>query len=613
MITELRLGNFKAFADTQRIPIRPITLIFGANSAGKSSLIHGLLLAHHAMETGELDIHRTTIGGESVDLGGFKQYVFKRNRGLQVEWSIELDATSFEGRLRELLGHSKKVSVCITIGMGYKKEFTEGISDEILKNLLRKAEAEQVSDVLEALKPKMGEKDKETDLGKELEKYQYQYFTLKDFLETKQEPQIRSYRIEIDGQLLLKMSERKGKFLQLDILDNDHPAFQAIAESIILMGTTTEKFTTEDYNTLKDAITEIVPKIMADLPKFLPSGIKPDDEQSRSEETLNLMLVRKGYRKEDLKSALTLYLPRILDEIICYLTEDVATQLKRLHYLGPLRSYPPRHLLHSQYHDTNWIAGGGYAWEEVRKDAELRKKINQWLGDPKRLSTNYELVVRHLLTIDDLEKHYSKQAGSILDSYHKGREGDESEDGTITYYDVDLYGEMDSILGNLKNIESNLTDIRELVLRDKRTDTLVSHRDVGIGISQVLPVLVSAYASKGNIVAIEQPEIHLHPALQSELGDVFIESALGKNKNTFIIETHSEHLILRIMRRIRETFHEKLPEGVPPVKPSDISVLYVEPDGPRSIVREMQLNERGELVKSWPGGFFEEGLNEVMS
>jgi hypothetical protein len=49
------LGNFKAFADTQHVPIRPWTLIFGANSSGKSSVLHGLLLARHAMDTGELE------------------------------------------------------------------------------------------------------------------------------------------------------------------------------------------------------------------------------------------------------------------------------------------------------------------------------------------------------------------------------------------------------------------------------------------------------------------------------------------------------------------------------------------------------------------------------
>lgn len=51
-LTALRLGNFKAFADTQRMPVKPLTLLFGPNSSGKSSLIHGLLLAHHAVETG---------------------------------------------------------------------------------------------------------------------------------------------------------------------------------------------------------------------------------------------------------------------------------------------------------------------------------------------------------------------------------------------------------------------------------------------------------------------------------------------------------------------------------------------------------------------------------
>jgi len=107
------------------------------------------------------------------------------------------------------------------------------------------------------------------------------------------------------------------------------------------------------------------------------------------------------------------------------------------------------------------------------------------------------------------------------------------------------------------------------------------------------------------------PEIHLHPALQAELGDVFLGAALGDGANSLLIETHSEHLLLRIMRRMRETFEGKLPEGAPEVRPDHVTVLFVEPDGPRSIAREIPLNERGELVKAWPGGFFEEGLREV--
>lgn len=79
-MTAFSIANFKAFAASQRIPLRPITLIYGANSSGKSSAIHALALAHHAVETGDLDVQRTGIGGESIDLGGFRQYVHRREQ-----------------------------------------------------------------------------------------------------------------------------------------------------------------------------------------------------------------------------------------------------------------------------------------------------------------------------------------------------------------------------------------------------------------------------------------------------------------------------------------------------------------------------------------------------
>jgi predicted ATPase len=154
--------------------------------------------------------------------------------------------------------------------------------------------------------------------------------------------------------------------------------------------------------------------------------------------------------------------------------------------------------------------------------------------------------------------------------------------------------------------------IPELMFEDSSTRTRLSHRDLGFGVTQALPVLVSAAALTNRIITVEQPELHLHPAQQAELGDVFIESALGERKNTFLLETHSEHLILRIMKRIRQTHVGKREKDLPLVKPADVSVLYVEKVGTRSIVREFPLNERGELVKAWPKGFFEEGLREVL-
>ena len=170
---------------------------------------------------------------------------------------------------------------------------------------------------------------------------------------------------------------------------------------------------------------------------------------------------------------------------------------------------------------------------------------------------------------------------------------------------------MPSALDKLAEREGRLTDIQELNLIDKRTDTIVSHRDVGIGVSQVLPVLVGAYASQDKIIAIEQPEIHLHPALQADLGDVFIESALGSNKNSFLIETHSEHLILRILRRIRETTEGELQEGVIPIRPDRVSVLYVQPGKEGAEIIHIPVTEDGEFGRPWPQGFFAERSKEL--
>jgi len=99
MLTAIRIGNFKAFAEAQRIPIRPLTLIYGADSPGKSSVLHSLVLARHALETGDLDVHRITVGGESVDLVGFRQYVYRREANRRVEWAIDMDTSSFRDRI----------------------------------------------------------------------------------------------------------------------------------------------------------------------------------------------------------------------------------------------------------------------------------------------------------------------------------------------------------------------------------------------------------------------------------------------------------------------------------------------------------------------------------
>lgn len=215
-----------------------------------------------------------------------------------------------------------------------------------------------------------------------------------------------------------------------------------------------------------------------------------------------------------------------------------------------------------------------------------------------------ELVIKHLTTIDDLQNDYVKFIENIEENFTD----------TNQSFTGDLFDRLYEGLSYLKTMDDNYSNIQELALVDKRTETLVSHRDVGIGVSQVLPVLVGAYSSKNRIIAIEQPEIHLHPALQAELGDVFIESALGEKKNTFILETHSEHLILRLLRRIRETADNELKDGLTPLRADQVAILYVQPGLQKNLgseIIEIPISADGDFMKPWPDGFFAERAKEL--
>src|SRR5262249_12876010 len=110
-------------------------------------------------------------------------------------------------------------------------------------------------------------------------------------------------------------------------------------------------------------------------------------------------------------------------------------------------------------------------------------------------------------------------------------------------------------------------DLFEVRLVDMRRDphVEVGLTDVGFGISQILPLIVQSLAASNQIIAVEQPEVHIHPRLQADLGDLLVEAVKPPRRNHFLIETHSEHLALRLQRRIRDG----------KLKPHQVSVVYV--------------------------------------
>lgn len=164
-------------------------------------------------------------------------------------------------------------------------------------------------------------------------------------------------------------------------------------------------------------------------------------------------------------------------------------------------------------------------------------------------------------------------------------------------YSLDVVNPIDPIY------RDTLGDIASLVLTDTRSGVQVTPADVGFGISQVLPIATEISARSNSVIMIEQPEIHLHPAMQAELADLFIETVdPSRGANQVIAETHSEVMIMRLQKRIREHL----------LSPCDVLLLYVDQDVEgNAVIQELRLDENGDFLDHWPGGFFEEQFDEI--
>jgi len=147
-------------------------------------------------------------------------------------------------------------------------------------------------------------------------------------------------------------------------------------------------------------------------------------------------------------------------------------------------------------------------------------------------------------------------------------------------------------------------------ISDRHYEVRISHpvtgeteniADVGYGNSQVIPVLVGGFiADKDSVFLVEEPEIHLHPKAQAELGTFF--AGLRKSRVQTIIETHSEHLVVRLQQHVAAQH----------ISPEDVAVYYLSSsasDG--KTATRLRLDENGKFVDEWPDGFFPERLEEA--
>jgi hypothetical protein len=568
-ITGIAIENFKGIRDRVEIDLKPVTLLFGANSAGKSTILHALHYAREIFERHNLDPDRTISGGSFVDLGGFENLVHGHDldRSVKLEFTIALDSHELATALDEWLSNV---------------QWKPGWSTHIAP-----AATVFFADVTSATI------SVEVSWSRQFSK-----------------PFVRCYNVSFDGERFAYILHEPGRVLSELGLNVSHHKLSSVEQCYDSMADSVFDCSNEETSVsglghaMSVAGTNSVISEEAlwysetdrkwyahfDLERrldALPEWDRPlhidqfdtrdyDDDEPHSDDPVSSTIL-----------GLRAFLSEAISHGVVAPGKLLQDALMGLKYLGPLRETPSREYTPPKYKDpSRWACGLG-AWDALQSNEDnVVETVSQWLSDSERLNSGYSLNRKEYKELD-LNIPFLKKLAA-------GRTFDEDDDEYHSW----------------QKLVQLPTHVRIVIVPESGGVELRPH-DVGIGISQVVPVLVTALAEREHLLGIEQPELHLHPRLQAELGDLFIEAALGERNHTVLLETHSEHLILRLLRRIRETTDGDLPQGKQAMTPDDLSVYYIDQTADGAKATRLRVDETGEFMDRWPAGFFEERAKEL--
>jgi hypothetical protein len=568
-LKRIEIENFKGIGKRQTIDLRAITLLFGGNSAGKSTVLQALHYAREILERRNLDPDQTIAGG-LIDLGGFKALIHNHelSRPITIKLVIDLSEAQGSDRLPLNSGGSLTDSQFVNLNLRYIVGENTDLKDYAVVQ----------------------------EVGVELD------VRWSDLLNR---PYVSSLAVEMDGASVatLKSPPQQGRAVLTD-LNFAHPLFQQIIDQDQIldekdvvgideapdvddpfdsplaneiwelsrdMAKETATSESHDFRVTVATVCEALP----DLDKPLLSELR-DPEVNKFELEGNTPRVRG--------------LSRLLDELLLGPLRIARDYLNTMTYIGPLREIPARSFRPRQSPDESRWAQGLAAWDLLYTDAkgDLLNVVNHWLSGENTLGTGYRLE-----KVSFREIAIPSRMSTL---FERGLTEDD--------------------LGELQELYDGLETRAEVALRDFGKGILVAPSDVGVGISQMIPVVVGCLTKNISLLVVEQPELHLHPGVQVGIGDLFIE-AIGKADSgastgkSLLIETHSEHIILRLLRRIRETTEGDLPPGAAPLSADALSVIYVEGDDEGVRFRELAIDPSGEFRDEWPNGFFEERAGEL--
>lgn len=478
-ITSLTVGGFKGIKNKASIPLAPITLFFGANSTGKSTVLHALLYLYEVIAKRNVDAQYSSIAGESLYFGGFHNLV-----------------------------HGKDLNGVITLGVTL--DF-RGSAADIWDDYLSDSERWLLESKL------FFTPDSDADsVTVELDiKWDY----------TKQRAFISRYVCISHGIEYFKITAQAGR-PDCQIVHYEPLPHWEVDESFEI-GNIFESGQWEEVSIKsKDALPDI-------YKRFDFSNVPFDWSDVYEEHPLSAQLFAEAALSQAALAPLKLLVKRLEDFV----------------HVGPLRIVPTRAtVLNKKTNSQRWYDGTA-GWETFAfANERVKTKTNEKFVSSQFFGTNY-------------------------------------------CFESPVYG------------EASVSE-KSVILKDSHTDIPLLPSSVGVGVSQVFPFVVATSLEQDLIVSCEQPELHIHPKWQLALGDMMIEAVKNNPDRMFLIETHSEHLMLRLLRRTTD-------EGALSIAPDEVSVINVFKHDDEIYYQRQRITDTGDFELDWPEGFFEERYGEV--
>ena len=553
MLKGLRIQNFKGLEGPIDVPIKPVTLLFGVNSAGKSSVLHSLHFMRSVLDQYDLDPSGSPFAADDIDLGGFFNLLHKHlpGRRMVLGYSLDLSKTDLpEYGATTALSVSEGVHAAyVEFGFSLDEHdrlprldyYLVGLNDQdvalVMPDEVRTSDGRARTAFIDVRHPLLASLAQSNEDGEN------------GLLPTAQ--------LCLRKLIPISPADAAARPLSKDPEEEEQRKVHELEEY-------------RTHRTHRDLLSYQLQGFLNGLPrwgKLVSLGGEGDSEEEEVEEE----------EEEDDVNVISL---QVLTELTVGPVEILRNILGSARAVGPLRSIPPRRLaLDSHAKESDWY-GGLAAWQRLYECSEVQlQEVSDWLMSPTRLGTGYGLS--RIVAREVPEKLLA-----------------ELMNGTAT-----------NLTGDIADLK-RLPVAKRVLLVDTLNSVQVTPHDVGVGLSQLIPVVVAALDRVGELLLVEQPELHIHPRVQVGLGDLFLEASHEYGRS-FLIETHSEAMLLRMMKRIRQTQDDELPPGGIAASVDDVAVCLLQNEGHGVTVTQMQMNRRGEFTKPWPRGLFEESLRET--